>query len=200
MGFGQRSVEAVVTALIKRLYHWFFDLLHDIAQWAFGLLGKQLTDKLWQSIRQFVQFCLVGVTNFAISYGIHCLTLFIIGDRMDTTLAAMIASTFGFIISVLNSFYLNNRFVFRNKGASKRELLLSLLKTYVSYGSTGLLLNYILLYLLVDLLNVSGYIAPLIILCITTPINFLLNKFWAFRAKRQTANPNSEPSSQGEPE
>ena len=46
-----------------------------------------------------------------------------------------------------------------------------------------ILLNSILLWLLIDELRLSEYIAPLIILMITVPTNFVLNKYWSFKTE-----------------
>jgi putative flippase GtrA len=53
-------------------------------------------------------------------------------------------------------------------------------KTYLSYGAT-FLLSTVLLYLEVDVWQWSAVIAPVANLLITIPLNFLLNKFWAFK-------------------
>lgn len=50
----------------------------------------------------------------------------------------------GFAISVLWSFYWNNKFVFTVGNGQKRNLLKALLKTYILYGFTGIILNNIL--------------------------------------------------------
>ncbi|MBF1260356.1 MAG: GtrA family protein, partial [Lachnoanaerobaculum sp.] len=59
----------------------------------------------------------------------------------------------------------------------------SLIKTYLSYAFTGLVLNNVFSYILVDILNVSKLIAPLINMILGMPINFLINKLWAFNSK-----------------
>ena len=90
----------------------------------------------------------------------------------------LLGSIVGFIISVLNSFYWNNKYVFKTEGQS--EWLKRLLKTYMSYGGTTIL-STILLYIEVELLHINESIAPLINLAITVPLNYLVNKFWAFK-------------------
>lgn len=55
-----------------------------------------------------------------------------------------------------------------------------LLKTYISYSFTGLFLSSALNWLWIDVAGLSKMIAPLINLCITVPLNFVLNKFWVF--------------------
>ena len=88
----------------------------------------------------------------------------------------MQANFISWALSVLNAFYWNNRFVFKNSQSWKKALL----KTYASYG-LSLLVSTALLYVQVELIGVSEKVAPLITLLITVPMNFLMNKFWTFR-------------------
>ncbi len=122
---------------------------------------------------QFLKFGLVGISNTVISLLIYYLFLWI------SPALYLVGNVTGWIVSVANSFFWNNKYVF--KGASgKRKLLKKLGKTYLSYGAT-FLLGTALLYLEVDVWRWSAAICPLLNLVITIPLNFLLNKFWAFR-------------------
>ena len=93
----------------------------------------------------------------------------------------IVAQVIQFFLSVLWSFYWNNRMVFKLKEGDHRSILKSLLKTYVSYAFTGLFLSSILLIFWVQVLHISEFIAPVINLCVSVPLNFLINKFWAFK-------------------
>ena len=55
-------------------------------------------------------------------------------------------------------------------------------KVLASYGFT-FLLSIVLMSLLVEILNISSYIAPILKMVITIPLNFILNKVWAFKDK-----------------
>ena len=92
-----------------------------------------------------------------------------------------IAQIIAFILSVLWSFFWNNKFVFMLEDGEERSLWKALLKTYVSYSFTGLFLNSVLIVLWVQVLHISEFIAPIINLLISVPVNFLINKFWAFK-------------------
>ena len=94
----------------------------------------------------------------------------------------LVAQFFGFVLSVLWSFYWNRRFVFK-EGAEKVSWPVALLKTYASYAFTGILLNSILSFLWVEYLHIPKLIAPVINLLVSVPLNFILNKFWAFGEK-----------------
>lgn len=126
---------------------------------------------------QFIKFGLVGVSNTVISYGTYAL-LTLLG------IPYVFSNIIAFIISVLNSFFWNNRYVFKKTEGEKRNSLLTLVKTFLAYGSTGLILSNILLIIFVEKLNISKFFAPLIILIITIPLNFIINKFWAFKTKK----------------
>lgn len=134
--------------------------------------------KAWlPSLIQFVKFGIVGLSNTLISYVVYLAGVWI-------GMHYLLASVLGFVISVLNSFYWNNKYVFR-QGDEERNLLLTLVKTFMAYAATGLVLANILLYIWVDILGISEYLGPIINLVITVPLNFVINKLWAFRGKRR---------------
>ena len=132
------------------------------------------------SFVQFIKFCLVGVTNTAVAYFLNIGILFLLKDagwRWDY----IFANVTSFTISIFWSFYWNSKYVFKEKPDEVRNKWKALGKTFLSYGFTGYILNNILLFVLVDMLGMSKYIAPLVTLIISVPVNFLLNKLWAFK-------------------
>ena len=102
-------------------------------------------------------------------------------NKMIPTIDYLVAQVIAFILSVLWSFYWNNKYVFQKKDDEERNLLQSLIKTYISYAFTGLFLNSILSLLWVEIVHIPKMVAPIINLLVSVPINFLMNKFWAFR-------------------
>lgn len=133
-------------------------------------------EEIKKLIIQFIKFGLVGVSNTLISLLVYYILVYFKCNYI-------IANTLGFIISVLNAYYWNNKYVFKqNKEVENapKSKWKKLLKVYASYGVTFLLSTF-LLYVMVDCLHVSEYIAPIINLCITIPLNFIFNKFWAFK-------------------
>lgn len=127
-----------------------------------------------QTLIQFIKFGIVGVSNTAISLLVYYIVLWI---NPNWYLAGNVA---GWIISVANAFFWNERYVFTQERNSFAAMLKRIGKTYLSYGAT-FLLSTVLLYLEVDVWHWSAVISPLINLLITIPLNFLLNKFWTFR-------------------
>ncbi len=126
-------------------------------------------------IKQFISFGLIGGLNTFLSLGIYWLVIYLGGHYL-------VGSVLGFVITVAISYVLNNNFTF--KGDEKPVWSLkNLVKVYVSYALTGLILNNILLWLWIDVLGINQNLAPVINIFFTVPLNFLLNKFWAYRKK-----------------
>lgn len=126
-------------------------------------------------IKQFFKFGIVGAINTILSYAITNLCFYILGWHEQ------ISNLIAFIITVFISFILNGKFVFNNGQKEEQPFLKRLLKVYASYSITGLFLTALLLYIEENIFGVPHYIATLINLVFTIPINFLLNKLWAFK-------------------
>lgn len=142
---------------------------------------KKANSKLNFRFLQFLKFGLVGISNTFISYMLNIGTLFFL-KPFHTSYDYVIANLVAFLLSVLWSYYWNSRFIFLQSGsASATTKTGTLLRTYISYSLTGILLNNVLSTFWIYVIHLSKYIAPLVNPIISVPINFLLNKFWAFR-------------------
>ena len=156
---------------------------------------------------QFIKFGLVGLSNTLVSQVIY---------MIFTTLGLypVLANIIAFVLSVLHAFYWQNRIVFKeDENAEKRVWWQVLLKTYSAYAFTGLFLNNVLLVVWLDLIKIENftppltellngrgigienhdlavYIAPLLNIPINVPLNFIINKFWAYRQKKSPAKDN----------
>ena len=164
------------------LWKWIETIAYKVLKVCFKVCKRELTEKSFSVFMQFVKFGIVGVSNTVISYVLYAVSLlvfkeFAIIPKADYLVAQIIA----FVLSVLWSFYWNNKMVFVQEDGKKRSVIKALLKTYVSYSFTGLFLNSILLALWVQVFHISEFLAPIINLLISVPVNFLINKFWAFK-------------------
>lgn len=159
-----------------------------------------------KSLIQFIKFGLVGVSNTLVSQVVYMICYNAFG------LYPLISNAIAFIISVFWAFCWQNRFVFKEEeNAGKRIWWQVLFKTYCAYAFTGLFLNSVLLEMwmravhlenftppLTDYVNslgisISNYdlavnIAPLLNIVINVPLNFVINKFWAYRQKKSPAD------------
>lgn len=158
-----------------------------------------LQDEKLSSLIQFIKFGLVGVSNTAISYGIEMLCYYVLfkntkfigilnllaflGISTDgNNVKIVITTVIAFVVSVSNSYFWNNRYVFGSGKKSFSEHFKTYFKTFACYGITGLILSPIIKILLTKI-SVPFFIASLGALVITIPLNFVMNKFWAFKSK-----------------
>ena len=135
-------------------------------------------ENLKKAIIQFIKFGTVGAINTVLSYAITN------GAYYLLHLHEQISNIIAFVITVFISFMINGRFVF-TENKEERNFWKSLLKVYASYSITGVFLTAILLYIEEELLGIPHYIATLMNLVVTIPLNFILNKFWAYKEKQE---------------
>lgn len=131
----------------------------------------------WDSFMQFVKFGIVGASNTLIHYVTYLLCL-ALGCHY------LAASVIGFCISVTNAYYWNNKYVFQEEEGAHRTWWQTYLKTFLSYAATGLILENILLVVWIRLLHIHEAFAPVVTLLITIPLNFIMNKYWAYKDKK----------------
>ena len=158
-----------------------------------------LQNEKLSSLIQFIKFGLVGVSNTAISYGIEMLCYYVLFKNTkfigilnllallgistdDNNVKIVITTIIAFVVSVSNSYFWNNRYVFGSGKKSFSEHFKTYFKTFACYGITGLILSPIIKILLTKI-SVPFFIASLGALVITIPLNFVMNKFWAFKSK-----------------
>lgn len=135
-----------------------------------------------KTLKQFIGFGIVGLSNTIIGYAIYVVSLKIIrfcGIWHDYDI--YVAQLLMFVLSVAWSFYWNNKYVFEENENSGRSITRALLKTYVSYAFTSLFLSEVLLLLWVECLEINEYVAPILNLLVTVPLNFFIQKYWAFK-------------------
>ena len=145
------------------------------------ILKRDIGGQTLENLTQFVMFGIVGVSNTIISYVINVLVLIVLhpfGFTWDYVAGNIVA----FLLSVLWSFFWNDRMVFTQTEGQHRSLWKTLLKAYVAYGFTGIVLNNIMSWIWITVFSISKYIAPLLNLIISVPLNFIINKLWTFKA------------------
>ena len=127
--------------------------------------------KLIGLFKQFFKFGIVGVINTVSSWLFYYPLVFIHVNYI-------IATTIAYILSSIIGYCLNNKWVFKKKIHDHN----SVIKYYVVYGSSYLI-NVGAMYLWVDVLHISKYLAPILTLLITVPYNFIFSKLWVFTKK-----------------
>ncbi len=149
-----------------------------------------------KTVFQFLKFICVGMINSVVNYVAYLIVLALGGHYI-------LANLVGFVLSVLSSYLINSRLVFeKDEGISGFRVLM---KLYVAYAVNGILLTNLFSWLLLDVAkferilgglaqltaqlglsftarDLAEIIVPVIVACVLTPLNFVVNKFWAYRA------------------
>lgn len=152
-----------------------------VALTALVLRDKAKAESLKKAFTQFFRYCFIGLSNTLLNYLLYvtCLNL-IRAVKSGLPYDYMAASIVSFSLCVFWSFFWNSRYVF-SEGREKRKWAAALLKMYLAYSVSGILLNNLLLYIYISVLGISVYIAPILSLLICVPVNFVMNKYWAFK-------------------
>jgi putative flippase GtrA len=124
-------------------------------------------------IRQVALFAMVGAGRTAISLGLYLLLTLVVPYWLAFSIAFVVGITFSAIM--------NGRFVFV-VGLS--------LRTYVRY--TGVYLaNYLvslgLLVALVEWFRLPPYLAPVVVIALLFPLNFVTERYALLRGRRRAA-------------
>lgn len=169
----------------KKIYGFIENTICKVLKLFEKITGKDISQEKYEALMQFVRFGIVGLSNTLISYILYSVSLLFFQKLgLFPKLDYLVAKVIEFFLSVLWSFYWNNKKVFVKQNDEQRSTWKALVKTYISYSFTGLFLSSALLVLWIDVLGISEYIAPLLNLIISVPLNFLINKFWAFKPEK----------------
>lgn len=131
-------------------------------------------------VKQFFRFGVVGFVNTCLSFVITYAFLFafkgvnLFAGNLDVQI--FLSSFVGFTLSFFSSYYWNNKLVFKKSSIT----LASFVKSYLCY-TISWAVSYIMTAVLSGFFGISKMLVPVLSLCLTVPLNFLANKFWAFR-------------------
>ena len=115
-----------------------------------------------ETLGEIIRFGIVGTTAVAIHYGVY----WVLQHWMNVN----VAYTIGYIVSFLVNYYLSAHFTFKEKTSARNGL---------GFGLAHLT-NYLLHIVLLNVflwLGLSREIAPLAVLAIAVPTNFVLVRF-----------------------
>lgn len=133
--------------------------------------------------KQFLRFILVGIASGFVNFAVYNLSLLGL-DSIGWEYAYLIAQLVGFYISVLATFLLSRRLVFNTPAERAVPWAKALLRMYLVYSFTGVVVNSLLSILWTQVLGIPRQAVSILNDCCAGPVNFLLNKFWSFGGKK----------------
>ena len=137
--------------------------------------------KWYPMISQLIKFCLVGVFNTFLHFGIYyCLTRYL-------GLQFLLANALAFMLAASSSYLLNKFWTFEDKSKDHRKQY----SKFISVATVGLIINEGLMYLFVSALGLYDLLALIIAALVVVFWNFLMNRYWTFRVHEKKTD-NSE--------
>lgn len=155
--------------------------------------------KKGKSLLQLIKFALVGASNTLVDMIVNTglsflLRLFFAGDWIY-----YLAKTVGYACGILNSYFFNSRWTFREERRRDRRekisfVAVNLIVLGISYGLIALFKDvfhwgewWMGLGLPEGLTKVVGgeLFCSLLATCICIPVNFILNKLFVFKGKKE---------------
>lgn len=109
-----------------------------------------------------LRFLIGGIANTAFSYGLYLILL--------NFMAAVPAYTLSFSIGIFSGYAINTYFVFRARWSWRR------FATFPTVHIVNYAIGAVILWFAVHKLSVDEKIAPVLSICSTIPINYLLSR------------------------
>jgi len=125
-----------------------------------------------QNWLQLIRFATVGASGYVVNLGVFagCVHLLSIDYRISAVIA--------FVVSVINNFWLNRHWTF---AARHQHPILQAVR-FFAVSLVAFAFTYVVLIVLVDSAGVSKVLAQAMAIVAGTPLSFIGQKLWSFRA------------------
>jgi putative flippase GtrA len=121
---------------------------------------------------QLGRFVTVGASGYVVNLGVFALCVHVLG--IDYRLSSVLA----FLVSVTNNFWLNRHWTFSARHADAVEQGVR----FFAVSLVAFAFSWIVLVSLVDGAGLSKVVAQAIAIAAATPLSFIGQKLWSFRA------------------
>jgi putative flippase GtrA len=121
---------------------------------------------------QLVRFATVGASGYVVNLGVFAACVHLL--KIDYHVSAVIA----FVLSVLNNFWLNRHWTFE----ARHEHPIFQGARFFAVSLVAFAFTYVVLIVLVDTAGMAKVVAQAIAIAAGTPLSFVGQKLWSFRA------------------
>ena len=142
--------------------------------------------ELFIKYKQFLLFCIVGVSNTLIANVIY-FALVKIFEAVGFSISAFgfnitsgICTAIGTVFGAINSYILNSKFVFEEKNKSTGSRFIIAFFIYM-------ILDMLLVMLVEKVIGIPSDYCKLIVTPVMLIENFLINKLWVFKGDKKTS-------------
>ena len=141
---------------------------------------KKLWDWGWSIYHKYeevLSYLIFGFLAFVVNYVVYAVGI------KAFSLNYQVSNMIAWVVAVIFAYWTNRTFVFK----SKTEEITSILKEFASFVSARLatlVLEIVILWLFVDVLNINDMFAKLVGQFVVIVTNYFLSKLWIFKKKK----------------
>lgn len=136
--------------------------------------------------RQFISFLLVGLANTLVGTGL----MFLLYNLCNCSY--WFSSCMNYCVGGIVSYILNKRFTFKNYSRDKKIIVKFIFTIFICYFISYKISAFVIDFLLSSLSNkLKGNIAMFVGMCLYVILNFLGQKFFAFKKGKNDFEKNS---------
>lgn len=138
----------------------------------------QKIKKLIKKYEELIKYFIIGVITTIINYAIFAVLSSVVNIDMH------VSNIIAWIVSVIFAYFTNKLFVFESKSFKLNVMG----KEILSFGAArvfSLLLEELILYIFVNLLNMNQLIIKLIANIVVMIVNYILSKFIIFKKPKE---------------
>lgn len=128
--------------------------------------------KLFRRFRHLVLYGIIGSCSSGLDFCIYTLLVRVLGIHY------LLANCVSVLAGIVTSFTLNRSFNFKVKDHAKRRFAI-----FLTVGLCGMLLSNLILYVLIDVLEVNELFSKLMSIACVVFLQFLANKYITFSVK-----------------
>ena len=126
--------------------------------------------ELYNKYKELIKYCIIGCSGALLDFIVYTILVSVL--NMNYLLANALSVTIG----ITNNFFLNAYLNFKVTD--------NLFKRFISFylvGMLGLIISEVMLYILVDIMNINSIASKIITIFVITIVQFLLNKTVTFK-------------------
>lgn len=162
-------------------------------------LAEKPAPKKGKSLIQLIKFALVGASNTIVDMVVNTGLSYVLNLFFKGGWIVYAAKAVGYLCGLLNSYFLNSRWTFREEQRRDTREKVS----FVAVNVLVLLISFGLIYVFKNLLGLKDWwmalstpewlkkiitgdlFCSLLATCICIPVNFILNKLFVFKGKKE---------------
>ena len=138
----------------------------------------KLIKELFNKYKEIIMYAIMGILTTIIN-----IIAFTICEK-TFGITALISNIIAWVVAVIFAYITNKLFVFESK-SFKKEVLIKEIISFTSARIFSLLLEEVIIYIMIDLMNINSLIVKVFSNVVVIVINYILSKLIIFKKKEK---------------